>query len=95
MAHLVQLFLVVMLLPTACRISEERPEIEVGMSRAEVLQLLGLPTDSEVVVKQTDFIWGTSGGVVGSSRNGSYPGGLVLSLSRRGNSVRLLLERIG
>lgn len=58
MARLFQLFLVVMLLPTACRISEERPEIEVGMSRAEVLQLLGPPTESEVVVKQNEFIWG-------------------------------------
>ena len=53
------LFLVLTVLVAACQISPSRgPQIQVGMSRAEVLDLLGPPGVKGTLIKQSETIWG-------------------------------------
>ena len=59
MKHQIGPFLILMVLVAACQSSTSPPsELRVGMSKAEVLELLGQPGVRGTLVKQTESIWG-------------------------------------
>ena len=48
------------LLSIGCQQPEpgNRSEIRTGMTRVDVRKLLGVPTETKTIVKQTEYIWG-------------------------------------
>ncbi len=59
MRHQIGVFFILMVLVAACQSSTSPPsELRVGMSKAEVLELLGQPGVRGTLVKQTESIWG-------------------------------------
>ena len=59
MKHQLGFFFILMVLVAACQSSTSSPsELRVGLSKAEVLELLGEPGVRGTLVKQTESIWG-------------------------------------
>ncbi len=59
MKRQIGLFFILWVLVAACQSSASSPsELQVGVSKAEVLELLGPPGVRGTLVKQTESIWG-------------------------------------
>jgi hypothetical protein len=59
MKRQIGLFFILWVLVAACQSSASPPsELQVGLSKAEVLELLGPPGVRGTLVKQTESIWG-------------------------------------